>query len=63
MTYLQSYLRNRRARLKAQGRCVDCGYRKLRLLDSGHVLCAKCRESQRNRYHAVYSLKTGRGTV
>src|SRR5882724_8492883 len=50
--YLRRYLRTRRARLRAQGRCVDCGKRR----DVSKVLCAICLHDRRLRWNTRHTL-------
>lgn len=53
-TYNKSYQKDRRERLKASGRCFDCGA-VLTEADGGRVRCAAC--------NAVHRAKNRGGTV
>jgi hypothetical protein len=54
LKYLRNYNRERRALLKTNGLCVDCGSENA---TPGHSLGENCRKTRVERYHARYSPK------
>ena len=54
LEYLRNYNRERRALLKANGLCPDCGVEDR---EEGHTLGKNCRTARLNRYHERYSPK------
>jgi hypothetical protein len=47
-TYLQKYMADRRALLKATGTCTDCGKNKA---VKNKTLCQKCLDARKRRWH------------
>lgn len=54
LEYLRKYNRDRRARLRANGKCVDCG---VEAATEGHALGENCRAARVKLYHDRYSPK------
>ncbi len=58
-TYMRDYMRHRRSRLRAEGRCLMCG----QVPEPGRKTCRDCLRKQRAASARYYAEKTGRATA